>query len=425
MKVPQKLADAFGKAFEDEMARFATERGFIAVLDDIRARRFLTRSVLPHLERLSDIFNRIESQNKSTKSVEKIGDFQRYWQSSSNPENLRLAYWLYYMPCNLFRVASVWSELGRLGFRWNAGSELMAIEFGAGPASGACGVMAGEAYSPDSVGLPTAGSWALIEQDRATLQLGQAWAENYWKHVGSETEMRDWSVRPFHRTVRMGQEPLLPRGAPQFNLWLSSYFLNELGLDAGALADTLIENWERHLAMEGVAILVEPALRLESRKLLELRKALIERFEKRKQNDFQILLPCLGHQACGALADPEDWCHEEVTWWRPPYLKLLDELVGLDKRTLPFSYLVIARSTRTREELLPFLKGSPPKKTYRLVSPSRKEARDLEFYLCGQEGKLRARMKQERDADEDSAPNRGDILKNANVRGDPHFARVE
>ena len=49
------------------------------------------------------------------------------------------------MPSNLFRVASVWSELGRLGYRWSPSNQkLKAIEFGSGPASGACGIAAAE-----------------------------------------------------------------------------------------------------------------------------------------------------------------------------------------------------------------------------------------------------------------------------------------
>src|SRR4029079_9435320 len=108
--------------------------------------------------------------------------------------------------------------------------------------------------------------------------------------------------------------------------------------------------------------------------------------------------------------EPEDWCHEEVTWWRPPYYKKIDQLAGLDRKTLPFSYLVIARSRAKREELLPALAGA--KSLHRLVSPSHWEGRDQEFFLCGQNGKLRARLKIEEELE------RGDILADAEIRGD-------
>jgi hypothetical protein len=136
----------------------------------------------------------------------------------------------------------------------------------------------------------------------------------------------------------------------------------------------------------------------------------------------KILLPCLGHQKCGALAAPEDWCHEEVMWWRPPYLKKIDQLAGLDRRSLPFSYLAIAKSPRSREELLPALAGTPSDTIQRLVSPSHNEGKEAEFFVCGQEGKRRARY---RPLGDEEKPERGDILLGANVRGDVHASRIE
>jgi hypothetical protein len=89
----------------------------------------------------------------------------------------------------------------------------------------------------------------------------------------------------------------------------------------------------------------------------------------------------------------------------------------LDRKTLPFSYLVIARSERTLRELLPALAGS--KSLHRLVSPAHREGRDQEFFLCGQEGKVRARLRIEDELE------RGDILEDAEIRGDARSSRVE
>jgi len=173
---------------------------------------------------------------------------------------------------------------------------------------------------------------------------------------------------------------------------------------------------------------------------LELRKALLQEKSKGRADWLQILLPCLGHQSCGALSNPEDWCHEEVTWWRPPYFRTIDKMAGLDRKTLPFSYLVIAKSKRSREELLPALASAGPTTTHRLVSPAHSEGRDLEFYLCGQDGKKRARFRptgatsEDLNADSENqsdtakeAPylQRGDILLGAETRGDSQSTRVE
>jgi hypothetical protein len=244
-------------------------------------------------------------------------------------------------------------------------------------------------------------------------------------------------------------KPLLPRSAPTFHLWLTSYFLNESSVDAATQARIFVEAWDRHLEEEGLVIFVEPALKQQSRRLLELRRELLVLSEKKGLGWLKVLTPCLGHQRCGALAADEDWCHDEAMWWRPPYLRKIDQLAGLDRRTLPFSHLVITKSGRAIEDILPALKDSRANERYRLVSPSHHEGRDLEFFLCGQEGKRRARFRPERpeplapeeiteesvgDLASESSPKpkrrekaleRGDILIGAEVRGDFRASRVE
>ena len=415
MKAPEKLARAFGDDFEKQIAEFVQQEGLLPDLASLHSPRFISRSIIPHIVKLSSLFNRV----KDGVTQDQSSGLDPYWKSGSNPEHLRLAYFLYFMPCNLFRVASVWSELHRLGFSWPA-QHMRAVEFGAGPASGLCGVAAGEKYA--SLGLPSNIDWALIEQDKAVLELGTKWAQRYLEFLG----MQDWGLRTFHRKLEPEKRGFLPRTAPSFNLWLMSFYLNELELSADSLADLLLESWQRHLDEEGLVILIEPALKLQSRRLLELRKSLIQRIEQRKIDNLQVLLPCLGHQACGALSNPEDWCHEEVTWWRPPYFRKIDQMASLDRKTLPFSYLVIMKTKRKREEILPRLSGSDPAKRFRLVSPAHSEGKDLEFFICGQEGKKRARFHPQADQSTEEDPiQRGSILVETKIRGSEHASRIE
>lgn len=407
MKVPSSLSLAFDEKFERVLAEVAQSEGLLPAIEEIRAKRFLSRSVAPHVERLKELFNRLDSDSPDS-------GLEKYWRKGSNPENLRLAYFLSFMPGNLYRMASVWSELSRLGFRWATSPDsetagFRAVEFGAGPATGSTGILAGEAHA--SVGLPKNGNFALIEQDRGTLRLGERFFEAYRNHLA----LPSYSTRPFHRKLAPKQG-WLPSSAPTFHLWLMSFVLNEFHESPQELAASLLKSWDKHLEPEGLVILVEPALRLQSRRILELRKALLE---QDRSGEFQILLPCLGHQSCGALADSEDWCHEEVAWWRPPYLKLLDEMTGLDRKSLPFSYLVFVRSRRPRAEILPALERA--RTTHRLVSPAFRVGNDWEFYTCGlDDGKRRSRMKQEF-----GELVRGSILVNASIRGDAQASRIE
>lgn len=395
------------------ISEFAVENALLPDVPSLTSDRHLSRSLIPHVERLSRLFNRLsDDQDDDTSAAAGLQKDGSYWKDSSNPMNLRAAYFLYFMPSNAFRVAAVWSELARLGFRWPQMPNFRAIEWGAGPATGAVGVGFAEG-SGSQTGLPSAVDWALIEQDRAMLEIGGRWATRAFGSQGLD----QWTTREFHRKIDWTRD-LLPRTAPRFHLWLMSYFLNEADESPAALAHRLVQSWERHLEDEGLVILVEPALKLQSRRILELRKELLQ------HRGYQVLLPCLGHQACGALSDPEDWCHEEVLWMRPEYFKKIDRLAGLDRRSLPFSYLVVAKSTRPREELLPALAHAP---THRLVSPARKIGRDFEFYTCGADGKRRTRVRMDLVGTDGATaqPERGTVFLNADVRGEPHSSRVE
>lgn len=418
MRVPVPLSRAFDAGFEALLSEFLLARELLPEAGALSSDRFLSRSVAPHVKRLSELFTR---RGKPLETREVEPGIERYWERGSNPEHLRLGYFLSFMPVNLYRVAAIFAELGRLGFRWPEKLPLRAVEFGAGPASGACGVAAGDFFG--GTGLPRHGSWALIEQSKATLELGAAWADEFfgWEKWG---EPYAWETRKFHRTLSL-EQGLLPRTAPKFSLMLSSFVLNEFVEEPAVVARALHECWSRHLDEDGLAVLVEPALKLESRRLLKIREELIKLWAGR--DEFKILLPCLGEQRCGALHPPdakkdaEDWCHEEVSWWRPPYFKKLDELTGLDRKSLPMSYLVIARSRRVRAEILPALAPTKPESTVRLVSPSHGEGRDEEFFYCGQDGKRRARFRNPA-----SQPlERGDILFGVVSRGDVNSARIE
>ena len=94
-------------------------------------------------------------------------------------------------------------------------------------------------------------------------------------------------------------------------------------------------------------------------------------------------------------------------------------MAKLDRKTLPFSYLVIAKSLRPRDQILPALAGLG-ERAHRLVSPAHLEGRDSEFFICGKEGKRRARYRAEGNTFE-----RGDILLGAEIRGDSQATRIE
>jgi ribosomal protein RSM22 (predicted rRNA methylase) len=406
MRVPVSLVNAFQNDFEPILADFLIKSQLIDLNDPLENKRYLTRSIAPHVKGFSELFNRKEGTQ--TDGI----DHEDYW-SEGNAKNKRLAYLLSFMPPNLFRVASVWAELHRLGFQFHKiEGEFRGLEFGAGVASGACGILAGEKFAP--IGLPENGSFALIEQSKAALQMGANWFDHLADRYGMT-----YKSRSFHRRVELNQ-PWLPKTAPQFHLMVMSFFLNESPLTPEAIALELLKTAENHLEQEGLMVIVEPALKLQSRKLLLLRKALIEKI-KGGNSSLKILLPCLGEQACGALIKEEDWCHEEVDWMRPKYLRELDLLTGLDRRTLPFSYLVIQKTNRSLNELFGNFEGLNEER-YRLVSPSKSlSKRTSEFFMCGQDGKRRTRFTNE----DKNHPERGDLLQNVKLHGEHSLTQID
>jgi hypothetical protein len=406
MRTTQSLEKSFQIEFEKIISDFGVKQGVLPDISALKSPRFLRRSIVPHVKKLSHLFNRIEKKQESA--------LEPYWRESSNPEHLRLSYFLYFMPPHLFRVASVWNELTRAGFKWEH-QDLRAIEFGSGPASGACGIAAGEYY--EGTKLPKFTSWALIEQDPIFLKLGAAWARTYFDYL----EKKQWSIRTFHRQIKENQ-PFLPPRAPAFHLWIMSFYLNELDLSPSYLAEKLVKSWDQHLENEGIVFLIEPALKLQSRKLLALREELLILKKKKNIEWLQILLPCLGHQNCGAWMNGEDWCHEDVTWWRPSYIKTIDTMAGLDRKTLPFSYLVLTKSLRKQEEILPHLKRKHGQLLHRLVSPAHHEGKQLEFFLCSQNGKQRVRCHCEKI--KDPCLSRGDILIGSKIKNNGTILQI-
>ncbi len=281
---------------------------------------------------------------------------------------------------NAMRAASIFAELSTLGYQQPM---LKVLELGAGPASGITGMLAASNLHL----FPSPQHIALIDQEQSMLNLGASWLRRLYQK----------SIRCVKHD--MLKENFLPEKAPRFDCIIMSYSLNELALTPENSARMIETAIKRHLTPKGIFVIIEPALRSSTRRLLEMRSHL----------KAHVLLPCMGNHPCGALRDPDDWCHEDISWWRPESRRILDELMHHDHKNLPFSYLVLAQS--------PLL--ALPQKVTRIVSNCQKKARDCEFYLCTPEGKRRVRTRF------DERLERGSILASPHLRGDPASTRLE
>ena len=146
-------------------------------------------------------------------------------------------------------------------------------------------------------------------------------------------------------------------------LLLVSHVISEL--DERAL-DALVV-----LALRSEAVLwVEPGERDTSRRLSRVRERLLERF--------RVLAPCTHQAGCGALQPGAPWCHHFA---RPPAeafqarrWALFARGLGIDLRSLPYSYLVLARS------------GGAATGAARILGRPRVEKGRVRFDACTAEG---------------------------------------
>jgi hypothetical protein len=144
-------------------------------------------------------------------------------------------------------------------------------------------------------------------------------------------------------------------------LVVAAHLLNEL---AGTLdiegRTRLILGWFRELLeMDGTCILIEPALRETSRKLLAVRDRLLAA-------GLFVVAPCLWQGPCPALARERDFCHASAA------------AIAQGRSRVDFSYLVLRKQGTTCTDPLRF----------RIVSDAMKDKGRMRFHACGPAGRL-------------------------------------
>jgi ribosomal protein RSM22 (predicted rRNA methylase) len=138
---------------------------------------------------------------------------------------------------------------------------------------------------------------------------------------------------------------------------------------AGALTKLL----EQYTARRGLVVVIEPALRDRTRHLHRVRDAL-------EAAGAVIFAPCLHRSSCPALAQPGDWCHEDLAIDLPSWLVPIARAAGLRHQGLTFSYLVLRNGGPRLSELL----DPRPGARLRVVSARKATKGKSEAFLCGE-----------------------------------------
>ncbi len=180
----------------------------------------------------------------------------------------------------------------------------------------------------------------------------------------------------------------------------------EIGKIARVLAD--LEQKDGH---RRYLLLIEPGSRDSSRELAALKDVL--------RGEMRTLLPCLDDRACGALADPRDWCHEEVACDFPEWLNAIGAEAGLRKESLLFSY-AFSRPGQSAE--------APLADCARMVSQRMERKGQVECRLCTPRGKRAARVQRSKATPENAfvlEAARGDLWRNAEIGEKGDVERAE
>jgi ribosomal protein RSM22 (predicted rRNA methylase) len=150
---------------------------------------------------------------------------------------------------------------------------------------------------------------------------------------------------------------------------------------------------------DGAVIAIEPALRDTSRNLHELRDAILT------SGAAHVFAPCTRRCApCPALANPDDWCHEDRAIELPPRTAELARLTHLRDSGMKFSYLVLRRDDA------PLVTQA---RAWRVVSAPRPAKGKLELFGCNDAGRVPLRLLKRNRADANRAfekARRGDVL---------------
>jgi SAM-dependent methyltransferase len=131
-------------------------------------------------------------------------------------------------------------------------------------------------------------------------------------------------------------------------------------------------NLENHLADDGTLVVLEPALKTATRRLMEWR-------DRMAAAGYRVAAPCLRQSPCPMLRHEDLWCHMDVPWPRPGPVAQVDQRLGLSKETLKYAYAAVTRKGRTLADL-----GG----TARVVSNLHREKGKSWAWMCGREGPL-------------------------------------
>ncbi len=276
----------------------------------------------------------------------------------------RRAYLLYYVTTNFLKLWPPLRELGQSGF-FDRG-EIKHLDLGSGPGTAAFGLWS---YL-DSIQSSTKCSSLLTDSLDENLKEAEKALRPFAKRVSNAPTLATatWDIR--NTTIPDAVE----KGAPYDVITLMNV-VNELPEE---MDDALIDRLLSLVKDDGAIIMIEPSTREVSRRSLRFR-------DRSVTKGACVYSPCTKYGGCPALIDADDWCHTEVRWERPPFIKYIDDIAGTLRLSLKYTYAVFLKQDKNLSD-----RHQPARNfstTGRIVSEVFLEKGRTRLILCNQEGR--------------------------------------
>ncbi len=291
------------------------------------------------------------------------------------------AYDAYFLPSNLLKMMKPLGELfAHTAMRPGRDGSIRILDLGCGPGTAVLGLLtflAGAGPLEDESALDITLVDATGEVvDEAELMIRRGW-EAYgdaWpgkKITAINLKGIAIDMKRFNDSALSGEK---------FDLIILSNSIGEISGETGDIALFIKMLAEKRLDLHGSLLIIEPALKETSRKLLMLRDELI------RSGAMNVYSPCLTQEKCQALDKNTDWCHEADEWDAPQIVKDIDRLTGFDKNRLNYSCMIFRKDGLSLADIAERDGNS----YFRAVSDLLVMKGDKRIYLCGKEGRILA-----------------------------------
>ena len=287
----------------------------------------------------------------------------------SNPA-LQRAYLLYYTTTNLLKLWPPLRELAASGF-FGRSSSVKHLDLGAGTGAAVWGLATYLKHEQRGIQTLSNFSTDVLPQNLRTIG---AFNAHFTRHISP--------LKIDLRTAQMDLAGQKPMEGETYDLITLMNVVNEIDEERDA---QLISRLTSLIAERGAVIMIEPSTREQSRRALRFRDQMVEA-------GFHVYAPCCRTNECPALQNEGDWCHTEVRWKRPEFIKAIDDLAGTLRLSLKSTYAIFLKEDLNLSDfLLSKSHQAIPHRDFhtagRIVSERFDEKGRVRMFVCNERGR--------------------------------------